>query len=87
MKCVLRVPVQLYVKLATSGEFARLFQRARFRVLVTAPSERRLKNIRLTVEKQTPKLFFFLDNKTINRDGIYAPLWLRPDGTTRQSLL
>jgi hypothetical protein len=79
--------VQLYVKLATSGEFARIFHRDRFRVLVTAPTERRLANIRQTVSKQTSKLFFFLDNTTINRDGLYAPLWLRPDGATKQSLL
>ena len=79
--------IQLYVKLATSGEFTRLFHRHRFRVLVTAPTERRLGNIRQTALKQTPKLFFFLDSTTINRDGLYVPLWLRPDGTAKQSLL
>jgi hypothetical protein len=79
--------IQLYVKLAASGDFTNLFHRSRFRVLVTAPTDRRLRNIRLTVEKQTSKLFFFLDNKTIYRDGLYAPLWLRPDGATKQSLL
>jgi hypothetical protein len=79
--------VQLYVKLATSGEFARLFNRDRFRVLVTAPTERRLANIRAVALKQTSKLFFFLDNTTINRDGLYVPLWLRPGGAPKQSLL
>jgi hypothetical protein len=79
--------VLLYVKLAKSGEFSRLFSRPRFRVLVTAPSERRLSNIRQTVSKQTSKLFFFLDNQTINRDGLYSPLWLRPDGETKQPLI
>jgi hypothetical protein len=79
--------IQLYLKLATSGEFVRLFHRSRFRVLVTANSERRLLNILQTVKKQTPKLFFFLDHNIIYRDGIFAPLWLRPDGATKQSLL
>jgi len=77
---------QLYVKLATSGEFSRIFKRPRFRVLVSAPSDRRLANICATVRKHTNKIFFFLDQKTIHRDGIYAPLWLRPEGLERQSL-
>jgi hypothetical protein len=79
--------IDLYLKLATSGEFARLFHRDRFRVLVTAPTERRLGNLRAAVQKQTTKLFYFIDNKTIYRDGIYAPQWLRPEGADRQSLL
>ncbi len=78
--------VQLYVKLATSGEFSRIFKRGRFRVLISAPSDRRLTNICATVRKHTNKIFFLLDQKTIHRDGIYAPLWLRPEGDVRQSL-
>lgn len=78
--------VELYLKLATSGEFARQSDHTKFRVLVTAPSMRRIDNIRAVVRKQTSKLFFFLDNKTIYRDGIYAPLWLRPEGADGQSL-
>lgn len=78
---------ELYVKLATSGEFARLLQRDRFRVLVTAPSTRRLHNIRAVVQKQTSKIFFFLDHKTIYRDGLFVPQWLRPQGEERHSLV
>lgn len=78
---------ELYLKLATSGEFTRLFKADRFRVLVTAPSERRLTNLRATVQKQTSKIFFFIENKIIYRDGIFVPLWLRPEGTDSQSLV
>lgn len=78
---------ELYLKLATSGEFARLFYQDRFRILVTAPSLRRIQKIRAVVRKQTQKIFFFLDNKTIYRDGIFTPQWLRPEGEERQSLL
>lgn len=79
--------VDLYLKLATSGEFEQLFGQSRFRVLVTAPSLRRLDNIRKVVRKQTSKLFFFSENQIIHRDGIYAPLWLRPDGAQGQPLI
>lgn len=76
-----------YLKLATSGEFNRLFRQSRFRVLVTAPSERRLNSIRAIVRKHTNKLFFFIDQKTIYRDGLFTPSWLRPEGEERCSLL
>jgi len=78
--------VEIYLKLAASGEFSRLFHQNRFRVLVTAPSLRRLNNIRAVVRKNTNKIFFFLDQKTIYRDGIYTPPWLRPDGAEGQPL-
>jgi hypothetical protein len=78
---------EFYLKLATSGEFARLFHADRFRVLVTAPSERRLVNLRATVQKQTTKIFYFIENKIIKSDGIYVSQWLRPEGTENQSLV
>src|SRR5581483_7592201 len=62
--------VEQYLKLATSGECQRLFHQDRFRVLVTAPSERRLKNIRAVVRRHTTKIFFFIDHKIIYRDGL-----------------
>lgn len=80
--------VQLYLKLATSSDvLARLFGFDRFRVLVTAPTERRLKNIRAVVRKQTSKIFFFCDLKTINRDGVFRARWARPLGEEHQSLI
>jgi len=79
--------VEEYLKLAGSGEFSRLFHQNRFRVLVTAPSERRLQNIRGVVRKHTPKIFFFIDQNTIYRDGLFTSSWLRPEGEERCSLV
>lgn len=79
---------QLYLKLATNSDvLAQLFGLYRFRVLVTAPTERRLNNLRAIVRKQTNKIFFFLDFKTINGDGLFRSQWARPSGEERQSLL
>lgn len=79
--------VEQYLKLATSGDFERLLHQNRFRVLVTAPSERRLENIRAVIRKHTPKIFFFVDQKIIYRDGLFTPSWLRPEGGERCSLI
>jgi len=76
-----------YLKLATSAEFSRLFRQTRFRVLVTAPSDRRLQNIRAVVGRHTTKIFFFIDQLTINRDGLFTSSWLRPEGEERCSLV
>ncbi|MGA2268780.1 MAG: replication-relaxation family protein [Bryobacteraceae bacterium] len=72
--------VRAYLQLAVSGEFARIFRQQRFRVLVATTSQRRLASIRVTIAKQTDKLFWLSDLPTINRDGLCAPIWLRPRG-------
>ncbi len=77
----------LYLQLAVSGEFAKRFRHPQFRVLVVANSERRLANIRATVAKSTDKIFCFSSLETIHRDGIWQPVWLRPSGDQRHSLL
>ena len=79
--------VELYLRLATSGEFQRLFQNRRFRVLVIADSERRLLQISKTVAQQTSKIFWFSTHNAINRQGLFAAHWLRPAGDSRFSLL
>ena len=79
--------IELYLRLATSGEFRRLFQNQRFRVLVIAESERRLLQIRKTVAQQTSKVFWFSTLNVINRQGLFAAHWLRPVGDSRFSLL
>lgn len=78
---------QLYLKLASTGEFERLLQQKRFRVLVIAGSERRLLQLRKTVAGQTTKVFWFSTLNAINRDGLVAAHWLRPVGDDRLSLL
>ena len=76
-----------YLQLAVSGEFTRRFGPPQFRVLVVASSEKRLANIRATVTKSTDKIFWFTTSETIHRDGFWSPVWLRPTGGQRLSLL
>ena len=75
-----------YLQLAISGEFTKRFRQPQFRVLVVANSERRTANIRATVAKSTDKIFWFTSSETINRDGFWSPIWLRPTGDQRHSL-
>lgn len=76
-----------YLQLAVSGEFQSKFRQPRFRVLVIASSERRLKNIRDVIAKSTDKIFWFTTFEDIHRDGIWSTVWLRPTGDQRHSLL
>jgi hypothetical protein len=78
---------QLYLHLALSGEFTKIFAQPQFRVLVVANTERRMQNIRATVAKSTDKIFWFAPQETIQREGLWSPVWLRPLGDQRQSLL
>jgi hypothetical protein len=78
---------ELYIQLAASGEFQQIFRHPRFRVLVVAPSERRLESIRKTVAALTPKLFWFSTSEVINREGLFSAHWLRPTQQERLPLL
>lgn len=78
--------VQLYLRFALSGEFQRAFHQPQFRVLVVAPSERRLRSIRAIVAKQTEKIFWLRSFQTLNR-GFWSPLWWRPTGGQTHALL
>ena len=77
----------LYISLATSGEYERLFKHLRFRVLVVTSSERRLESFRKVISKHTTRIFWFSTLNAINSDGLLAPIWLRPVGDEKQSLL
>ncbi|HXS95072.1 MAG TPA: replication-relaxation family protein [Candidatus Limnocylindrales bacterium] len=79
--------VENYLQLALSGEFQRIFGQKQFRVLVLANSERRLLSLRQKVAAATDKIFWFATLNDIHNQGLWAPVWLRPTGTARQSLL
>jgi hypothetical protein len=79
--------VRNYLQLALSGDFERRFNQSRFRVLVIAPSERRLHSIRKTVALSTQKIFWFASLATIRAGGLFAPGWFRPTGEASQALL
>jgi hypothetical protein len=76
-----------YLQLAVSGEFTKRFGPQQFRVLVVASSEKRLANIRRAVAKSIDRIFWFSTFETIHRDGFWSPVWLRPTGGQRLSLL
>jgi hypothetical protein len=75
-----------YVKLATSGGFARRFKQARFRVLVLADSARRLRFIREAVAEITPKIFWFAVLDDARAERFFGPVWSRPTEIDHQPL-
>jgi hypothetical protein len=79
--------IRSYLQLAVSGDFTRMFRQPQFRVLVIANSERRLAGIRAVIAKQTDKVFWLSDFESINRAGFWSPVWLRPKGDPKSSLL
>jgi hypothetical protein len=79
--------VQNYLRYALSGQFEKEFRQDRFRVLVVAHSERRVRSIREVVALQTDKIFWFASLESIHRDGLFAPVWLRPKGDERLPLI
>lgn len=79
--------VRNYLQFALSGDCERLFGQSRFRVIVLANSERRVLSIRKAVSASTDKVFWFASLESINRDGLFAPVWLRPKGEERLPLI
>jgi hypothetical protein len=84
---ILEQKTAYYLQLAVSGEFQKRFMHPQFRVLVVANSDKRLRNIRTAIAKSTNRVFWFTTLDTINRVGIFSPIWLRPTGDQFQSLL
>jgi hypothetical protein len=86
-RTVWKEKVRNYLQFALSGDCEREFGQSRFRVLVLANSERRLLSIRKAVSDATDKIFWFGSLASVNRDGFFAPVWLRPTGEERLPLL
>lgn len=76
-----------YISFALSGSFQQHFQQQQFRVLVITTTEQKLKAICAVVASQTTKIFWLTTFSDIKREGLFAPIWLRPMGEQRQSLL
>src|SRR5262249_3030940 len=70
--------IDAYLRLAASGEFARLFGQPQFKVCVIAHSERRSESIRKLAAKFTDKIFRFTSFEIINRDGFWSAVWRKP---------
>lgn len=86
-RTVWKTKVRHYLHLALSGEYKRLFGQSRFLVLVLAPTERRINSIRKVVSEDTEKLFRFTTLEAAERDGLFAPIWLRPKGVAKEPLI
>jgi hypothetical protein len=84
---VWRDKVRNYLDLAFTGNFEREFKQSRFRVLVITDSLRRLDSIRHAVLPLTDKIFWFATFESIRLGGAFGPIWTRPKGEVRQSLL
>ena len=82
---VWREKTRKYLEFAVSGSYRRAFGQDRFRVLVTAPSERRLESLRNTVAAITEKIFRFATfDDALAR--FFSQVWLRPIGNQPESL-
>lgn len=79
--------IENYLNFATTGEFEHQFQQPQFRVLIVTTTDRRRDAIRALAAKYTEKLFWLSTLFAINRDGLWAPVWMRPAGDQAQSLL
>jgi hypothetical protein len=79
--------ISLYLQFALSGDFQVLFKQSRFRVLVAVHSERRLSILRRLTLKSTNKIFWFATLDDINRHGLFASIWQRPEASQRVALL
>lgn len=84
---VIQRKVQMYLHLATSGEFPALFHQSQFRVLLIANSDRRVHNLRAAIAKLTDKIFWLTTLASVHRERFWSPVWLRPTGDQAQSLL
>ncbi len=76
-----------YLQLAASGEFAQIFGRSQFRVLVITTSARRQENLRAAVAKLTDKIFWFGTLDMVSSERFWSAAWLRPSGDQLNSLL
>lgn len=83
---ILRRKFQLYVQLATSGEFPSLFSQPQFRVLVITTTERRMENLRATAARITDKIFWFSTIPAVAREKFWHASWLRPIGNQKLTL-
>ena len=75
-----RTKTRNYLQFALSGDFSSQFGHERFRVLVVAPSNRRVETIRKAIAKFTTKVFWLASFEVITAEGFLSSVWLRPGG-------
>ncbi len=84
---VWKTKVQNYLRYAASGRFEEQFHLSRFRVLIVANTEKRMQEIRGVVRRFTDKIFWLSSFQSIDRDGFWPSVWLRPADDARKALL
>lgn len=84
---VWKAKVENYLRFAVSGvPEGKAFHRP-FRVLVIAPTDRRVFSIRRVAAVKTEKIFWFASLEAIHRDGLFGPIWFRPKGDSCDPLI
>lgn len=79
--------VKNYLQFADATQDERRRYSDRFRVLVIAPSDRRLRSIRTAVLAKTQKTFWFGNLESIRANGFFAPIWFRPTSDERRPFI
>jgi hypothetical protein len=82
-----RQKVTAYLALAFGGKFTERFHRQFFRVLVTAPSERRLTGIAREIARRTDQIFWLALQSDLLHQGPLAHIWRRPTDSGPYSLI
>ncbi len=84
---VWRAKVRNYLNYAASGRYEERFGAKRFLVLAVADSRGRMESLRNTTAGLTEKIFRFSTFAAIRRDGLWAPIWRKPQGSDPVPLL
>lgn len=79
--------VRAYLNYAASGDFTRRFGEPHFRTLVVTNSESRLASLRIATAPLTEKIFRFTSTERIEKETFWGPVWQKPTGGERQTLL
>ncbi len=79
--------VRSYLAYAASGDFERQFAQPRFRALVVATSESRLKSLRAATAELTDKIFRFTTSERLKQQSFWGPIWQKPRGDERHALV
>lgn len=78
--------VQEYLRYAVGGHAAQQFGSTQFRVLVVTNSDERMASLQSTTAALTEKIFWFTTFDSIERDGFWSLIWLRPSDDRRRAL-
>lgn len=82
-----RDKVDRYLEYADSGRYEERFGMKHFRVVVVTTTQKRLANLKATVEGSTSAFFWFVPLSDLQATGVLAEVWQRSGSRERQGLL